>query len=307
MHGHSHDQHTDRHAAQHAEGRATQRRRLAFVLVIAAGYMVAEIVGGLYTGSLALLADAGHMGTDVAALALSLFAIWLAQRPASVEQTFGYHRVEILAALANGVALIAVALFIVFEAIERLGAPGEILGLPMLVVAFGGLIVNLLGLYLLHGNHDDNLNMRGAWLHVLSDAMGSVGAITAGALVWGFGWYWADPIASILIAALVVHASWLLLKETVGVLMEAAPPGVDVDEIRQALEETEAVASVHDLHVWTITSGLVSLSCHVCKSEELSSREILTALQELLKRRFSIEHVTIQIEPEDFEENGRVC
>ncbi|MBW2291124.1 MAG: cation transporter [Deltaproteobacteria bacterium] len=299
MHSHSHEHHT--------ENRLGQRRRLAFVLVLAASYMGAEIVGGLLTGSLALLADAGHMLTDVAALSLSLFAIWLAQRPAGVEQTFGYHRVEIIAALANGVALIAVALFIVVEAIERLGNPSEVLGLPMLLVALGGLIVNLIGLFVLSGSHGDNLNVRGAWLHVLSDALGSVGAITAGALVWGLGWYWADPVASLVIAALVVNASWFLLKETVGVLMEAAPSGLDVDEIRSALAGANGVVGVHDLHVWTITSGLISLSCHVSKTVDVPSRDVLTALQVLLKRDFGIEHVTIQIEPEGFEDNGRVC
>jgi len=299
MHSHSHEHHT--------ENRLGQRRRLAFVLVLAASYMCAEIVGGLLTGSLALLADAGHMLTDVAALSLSLFAIWLAQRPAGVEQTFGYHRVEIIAALANGVALIAVALFIVVEAIERLGNPSEVLGLPMLLVALGGLVVNLIGLFVLSGSHGDNLNVRGAWLHVLSDALGSVGAITAGALVWGLGWYWADPVASLVIAALVVNASWFLLKETVGVLMEAAPSGLDVDEIRSALAGANGVVGVHDLHVWTITSGLISLSCHVSKTVDVPSRDVLTALQVLLKRDFGIEHVTIQIEPEGFEDNGRVC
>lgn len=299
MHSHNHE--------HHAENRLGQRRRLAFVLVLAAAYMGAEVVGGLLTGSLALLADAGHMLTDVAALSLSLFAIWLAQRPAGVEQTFGYHRVEIIAALANGVALIAVALFIVVEAIERLGNPSEVLGLPMLLVALGGLVVNLIGLFVLSGSHGDNLNVRGAWLHVLSDALGSMGAITAGALVWGFGWHWADPVASLVIAALVVNASWFLLKETVGVLMEAAPSGLDVDEIRSALAEANGVVGVHDLHVWTITSGLVSLSCHVSKTVDVPSRDVLTALQALLKRDFGIEHVTIQIEPEGFEDNGQVC
>jgi len=299
MNSHSHE--------HHAENRVGQSRRLAFVLVLAASYMGAEIVGGLLTGSLALLADAGHMLTDVAALSLSLFAIWLAQRPAGVVQTFGYHRVEIIAALANGVALVAVALFIVVEAIERLGNPSEVLGLPMLLVALGGLIVNLIGLFALSGSHGDNLNVHGAWLHVLSDALGSVGAITAGALVWGLGWHWADPVASLLIAGLVVNASWFLLKETVGVLMEAAPSGLDVDEIRSALAGANGVVGTHDLHVWTITSGLVSLSCHVSKTVDVPSRDVLTALQTLLKRDFGIEHVTIQIEPEGFEDNGHVC
>ena len=299
MHSLAHD--------DHARSRADDRRRLSVTLALVATYLVAEVVGGLWTGSLALLADAGHMFSDVGALALSLFAIWLAQRPASVERTFGYHRVEILAALANAVALIVVVLLILREAIERLGAPREVLGAPMLFVAVGGLFVNLAGLWMLHGGKDSNLNVRGAWLHVLSDTLGSIGVIAAAFVVWAFGWSQADPIASIGIALLVIFASWQLLRETVGVLMEAAPGHIDVEEVRRVLCETRGVLSIHDLHVWTITSGFVSLSCHVESSHRVADHELLAALQELLRERFGIDHVTIQVEPPGFEGKARIC
>jgi cobalt-zinc-cadmium efflux system protein len=298
-HSHAHD--------EHSRSRAKDRRRLAVTLALVSLYLVAEVLGGLWTGSLALLADAGHMFSDVAALALSLFAIWLAQRPTTLERTFGYHRVEILAALANAVALVVVALLILSEAYERLGNPRDVLGAPMLLIAVGGLLVNLAGLWMLHGGKNSNLNVRGAWLHVLSDTLGSIGVITAAFLVWAFGWTQADPIASILIALLVIFASWQLIRETVGVLMEAAPGHIDVEEVRRALCETHGVLSIHDLHVWTITSGFVSLSCHVESSHRVPDHELLTTFQELLRERFGIEHVTIQIEPTGFEGKARVC
>jgi cobalt-zinc-cadmium efflux system protein len=270
-------------------------------------YLVAEVIGGLWTGSLALLADAGHMASDVAALGLSLFAMWLAERPAGTAHTFGYRRFEILAALANGVALVVVAIFIVIEAVERAQAPTPVMGGPMLAIAAGGLVVNLIGLAILHGGRDDSLNVRGAFLHVLSDALGSVGAMAAGACIWAFGWNLADPIASLVICLLVLHASWALLRETTDVLLEAAPAHLDVDEMRAALLAVPGVGSVHDLHVWTITSGMVSLSCHVRRAEPSKDADLLGQLQDVLQQRFRVHHVTIQVEPEDFEEAGQVC
>jgi len=299
VHSHAHD--------EHSRSRADDRRRLLVTLGLVSLYLIAEVLGGLWTGSLALLADAGHMFSDVAALALSLFAIWLAQRPTTVERTFGYHRVEILAALANGVALVAVALLILSEALERLSTPRDVLGAPMLLIAVGGLLVNLAGLWMLHGGKDSNLNVRGAWLHVLSDTLGSIGVITAAFLIWAFGWTQADPIASIAIALLVIFASWQLLRETVGVLMEAAPGHIDVEEVRRTLCETRGVLSIHDLHVWTITSGFVSLSCHVESSHQVPDDELLRTFQGVLHERFGIDHVTIQIEPAGFEGKARVC
>ena len=293
------------HDHGHPHGhRAGNRRRLAVTLVLAAGYMVAEVVGGLLTNSLALLADAGHMLSDVAALALSLFAVWIAERPPTPKRTYGYYRAEILAALANGATLIAISLFIFVEAYRRLGQPPEVHGPGMLAVAVGGLAVNVVGLWLLHGGRNESLNVRGAWLHVLTDALGSIGAIAAAALIWAFGWAWADPVASVLIGLLVIYSSWRLLAESVSVLMESAPKGIDVDEIHRAMKAVPGVLAVHDLHVWTITSGLDCLSAHVVAADPHAHAALLKTLRDTLHERFGLDHLTIQIEPEGFRESG---
>lgn len=304
-HEHSHD-----HDAVHGHEvghcshshRTGNRRRLLLTLILAGGYMIAEIIGGLLSNSLALLADAGHMASDVASLALSAFAIWLAERPADTRRTFGYHRAEILAALANAAALIGISIVILLEAVERLAAPPEVQGPLMMGVATGGLLVNIVGLMILHGGRKDNLNVRGAWLHVLSDALGSVAAIAAGAGIQFFGWYWADPVMSFLITLLIAFSSWRLLKDSVWVLMEGAPSNVDVETLKMALSEPDGVVEVHDLHVWTITSGLESLSCHVVSDDSRPYSAILTDLRDIVHDRFHIDHVTIQIEPEGFTE-----
>jgi cobalt-zinc-cadmium efflux system protein len=264
--------------------------------------MVAQFVGGLITGSLALVADAGHMLSDAAALALSLFALWIARRPAGPRQTYGYYRAEILAALANGATLIAIAILIFVEAYRRLNEPTEVLGGAMMAIACGGLAINVVGLWLLHPSHGGSLNIRAAWLHVLGDALGSVGAIAAAVLIWAFGWYWADPVASIVIAALVLVSSWALVKESVDVLMENTPKNLDIDQIRDAVVGLEGVADVHDLHVWSITSGWESLSAHVVVADGLDHSMVLGQVRQLLNERFGIDHVTIQIEPAGFEE-----
>ncbi len=247
-----------------------------------------------------MLADAGHMASDVAALALALFAIWVASRPSGNRWTYGRARAEILAALVQGAALVAVAILVVIEAIERLGstAPVSVVGQGLLAIATGGLLVNLAGLAILNAGRHDNLNVRGAWLHVLSDALGSVGAMTAGALIWAFGWTWADPVASLVISVLILGAAWHLLREALDVLMEAAPRHLDVDEILAALCTLGDVRAVHDLHVWAIGSGEVSLSCHVVVPEERKSAALLGEVYTLLGSRFGIDHATIQIEPE---------
>jgi len=289
------------------DARAHDRRRLAWVLALSALYLVAELLGGLFTGSLALLADAGHMLADVGALALALFAFWLAERPASAARTFGWRRFEILAALANGLVLAVVALGVAFEAVERIQTSRPVLGLPAFAIASGGLVVNLLGLLLLRHGRERSLNLRGAWLHLLGDALGSVAAMTAGLLIWAFDWRVADPLASLAIAGLVLRSAWSLLRETVDVLLEAAPPHLDVDELRAALLAEPGVASLHDLHVWTITSGMVSLSCHVHCSAEADGHAVLVRLQQLLRQRFDVHHATLQIEPAGFEEAAPVC
>jgi cobalt-zinc-cadmium efflux system protein len=291
-HGHRHDR------------RAGNRRRLALTLALAAGYTVAEVVGGLLTNSLALLADAGHMLSDVAALALSLFAVWVAARPPTPRRTYGYYRAEILAALANGATLVAVSVFIFVEAFHRLRQPPAVLAPAMLAVAVGGLAVNLTGLWLLHAGRRESLNVHGAWLHVLTDALGSVGAITAAGLIWAFGWAWADPVASVLIGLLVIYSSWRLLAESVSVLMESAPRGIDVDEVHRAMTGVPGVLAVHDLHVWSITTGLDCLSAHVVAADGHPHAALLKALRDTLHEQFGLDHLTVQIEPEGFEESA---
>jgi cobalt-zinc-cadmium efflux system protein len=287
-------------SARTLHGRSN-RRRLTIALVLTSAYLVAEVIGGLLTNSLALLADAGHMLTDVAALGLALFAVWLVERPASPQRTYGYLRAEILAALINGAALLAVCGWIVIEAVRRLQSPPEILGAGMFAVASGGLVVNLLVMRVLHGAHSENLNLRAAWLHVLGDALGSVAVIVGALLVWGFGWSWADPVASIAVALLIVVSAWGLVAEATSVLMESAPRGLDVDEVRSAILATPGVAGLHDLHIWSITTGLVCLSVHVVAQADLPRGVLLRRLRPMLHERFGIVHTTIQVEPDDYE------
>lgn len=288
------------HAAHH--GRSANRKRLTVVSLLAAAYMITEIVGGMITNSLALLADAGHMFSDAAALGLSLFAVWLAERPPTPQRTYGYYRSEILAALANGAALVAISVYIFIEALHRLRQPPEVAGAMMMWIAVGGLAVNVLSLWILGGGKEENLNVRGAWLHVLTDTLGSIGAIVAGALIWAFQWYLADPVISTLIGLLVIYSAWRLVAESVSVLMESAPRGIDVDEVRGSMTEVPGVVDVHDLHVWTITSGLDALSAHVVVEDGRRPALLLATLRNMLYDRFGIDHLTIQIEPEDFEE-----
>jgi cobalt-zinc-cadmium efflux system protein len=265
-------------------------------------YMVAEVIGGIITNSLALLADAGHMLSDAAALALALFATWIARRPATSPHTYGYYRSEILVALVNGATLVAVSIYIFAEAYGRIGEPPEVQGALMFGIATGGLLINLVCLVILNSGKTESLNVHGAWLHVLTDALGSVGAITAGALIWLFNWYWADPIASLLIGVLVLYSAWNLLKEAVMVLMECAPGHIDVDEVHNTLHEVVGVRSVHDLHIWTITSGLVALSAHITAEPNQPQQILLRQIGQVLHDRFGIDHTTIQVEPEGYEE-----
>lgn len=272
------------------------QRGLTITLVLVCLYMLAEVIGGLAANSLALLADAGHMLSDAAALGLALFAIRMAQKPATSERTYGYYRAEILAALVNGAALVVISVFILVEAWERFQDPQPVRAPLMLAVAVGGLIVNGIGLFVLSQGRKASLNLRGAWLHVLTDALGSAQAIVAGLLILWFDWLWADPLASVLIALLVAYSAWSLLRDSVAVLMEGSPAHIDVDEVRAALLAHPTVVEVHDLHIWTITSGLESLSAHVVVQQQPAT-DLLPALQGTLQDRFGIDHVTLQIEP----------
>ncbi len=292
------------HDGHQSSDRPRATRRLAFALPLLAGYMLAEIVGGLVTNSLALLADAGHMLSDVGALGLALFAAWVARRPADSARTFGYLRAEILAALVNAAGLFVVAVLVLVEAWRRLASPPEVQGLGMLLIATGGLGVNLVGLWLLSDARGESLNARGAWLHMLGDALGSVGAMASGLLVWALGWRWADPVASALISALIIFSGWGLLRESVSVLMESVPGGIDLDEVRGELRAIVGVAAVHDLHVWSIASDMVSLSCHLTSDGTRPARDVLADARSRLAGHFGIEHVTIQVEEQDFVQLG---
>lgn len=309
-HGHAHaapppaaaDAHAHEHAHSHNHVRTKDERRLFATLVLGVAYMGVEAVTGWLTGSLALVADAGHMLSDAAALAVTILALRVARLPEDAQRTYGYHRAEVLAAVLNGGALVAIGVGVLVEAVQRFGHPTAPLAGPMIAVAAGGLLVNLVGLLLLSGADRSGLNVRGAWLHLVSDALGSVGAIVAGVLVWQFGWAWADPAASVLIALLVLRSAYGLLKECVGVLMETAPAHIDTERLRGRLHSLPGVTGVHDIHVWTITSGIVAMSGHVVVGKGHDPCAVLRAASSCLKDDFGIWHSTIQVEPEDFEE-----
>jgi cobalt-zinc-cadmium efflux system protein len=302
-HGHNHQHGHEGHAHDgHARGGAA-RRRLLIVLLLTALYMLAEAAGGWLTGSLALLADAGHMLTDVAALALALTAAWFGSRPANPRKTYGYYRLEILAAFVNGVALALLSLFILYEAYERWNQPPVIeRGGLMMGVAAGGLLVNLVCAWLLHGDHERDLNMRGAWLHIMGDALGSAGALAAGALITFGGWYAADPLFGALVGLLIIYSSWNLIREATNVLLEGTPAHINLAAVEDAILKAEGVEEVHDLHVWTITSGREALSAHVVHSVAASPPELLRSLRVRLREEFGFDHLTIQMETADFED-----
>jgi cobalt-zinc-cadmium efflux system protein len=273
---HEHGGHAPhRHLSARAE---RSRRRLLIVLALTALYMLAEAFGGWFTGSLALLADAGHMLTDVAALALALMAVWF------------------------GVALVVMALLIFYQAYERWHDPREVESNLMIVIAAGGLAINLACAWLLHGDHHDDLNLHGAWLHIMGDALGSVGAIIAGVLMSAYGWYRADALFSAGIALLIVWSSWHLIKESTNVLLEGTPAHINLASVEEVIRTTEGVEGVHDLHVWTITSGREALSAHVVHAHTVVQPELLKELRVKLHDRFGVDHLTLQMETEDFED-----
>ncbi len=278
----------------------TFRRRsesnLKFALSITTVWFLLELVAAFYTNSLALLADAAHMLVDLAALTLSLFALKISSRPATPRKTYGYLRAEILAALANGIFLVIVSIYIFYEAFQRFTVPPEVKSMPMLVVAGSGLVANLGTAALLFRSREASLNIRGAFLHVAGDALGSVGAIVAGILMVLWHWYLADPIVSVVVSVLVLVSSWQLVSESVDVLLEGAPRGVSIPEMLTDLGTVDGVVSVHDLHVWSITSGMPAMSCHVVLRNGTDARVVLSALIRLMREKYRIEHTTIQIE-----------
>ena len=276
--------------------RARDTRRMAAALVLTCIIAVVEAIGGWLTGSLALLSDAGHMWTDVSALGLAMLAAWWAGRPANRKRTYGYVRLEILSALVNGVLLLAITVFIVVEAVERLQRPTPVILGPMAVVATIGLGANLLAMGFLHSGH--SLNTRSAFLHVLGDALSSVGVLVAAGVMALTGWHWVDPLISIGISVVVVVGGWRLLREAVDVLLETVPPHVDVEGVEKALAGIPRVTAVHDLHIWTVGSGMVALSAHLVVDEPSACENdtILVAAKRALVERFGIDHSTLQIE-----------
>ena len=277
------------------------------MLILALSYAGIELVGGILTGSLALLADSLHMISDVAALALSLLAVWMAARPASDRRTFGNSRAEILAALANGLALAVIAVFITVHAVERFITPNEVEGGGVMIVATGGLLINLFSLWILEAGRSESLNVRGAWLHVASDTLASVGVIIAGFGIWAYGWIWLDPTISIIVSVLVLFSAWHLIREALDVLMETVPGHLDPETIRSSLLAVPGVCALHCLHVWTIGSGEVSLSSHLVIDQEFEPEGLLRSVRQELTDRFEIEHTTIQIELSESTETEPAC
>jgi len=287
-HGHSH--------AGHEHGREQSKRALAITLGLTTAFLVAEVVGGLLTGSLALLADAAHMLSDSVSLGLALFAVWLAQRPATTQRTFGLKRAEILAALANGITLVAISIWIFIEAANRLSDPGEVEGGWVLVVAVLGLFVNGASIAVLHRGGADSLNVSAAMRHVIADLLGSVGVIVAALIILTTGWDYADPLVSILIGLLILASSWSILRDTTQILLEGAPPGIDVSDVGREMASVPGVVEVHDLHVWMITSGFSALAAHVLVAEEDDCHEKRLEVAAMLRERFGIDHATLQMD-----------
>jgi cobalt-zinc-cadmium efflux system protein len=282
------------HAQESSRGEG--RRAIAVVLALTASFTVAEVVGGLLTGSLALLADAGHMLSDNLSLGLALFAAWLAGWPATAERSFGFQRAEILAALFNGVTLVAISIWIFVEAYSRLREPPEILGGWMLAIAALGLLVNVAGAVILSRSGGENLNVQGALRHVIADALGSVGAMVAALIIILTGWRYADPLVSVVIGLLILGSSWTLLRDSTNILLEAAPRGINAEEVGRRMAGAQGVVEVHDLHIWTITSGFPALSAHVLvgQSEDCHARR--RDLEALLSREYGISHTTLQVD-----------
>ncbi|MDH7799749.1 MULTISPECIES: cation diffusion facilitator family transporter [unclassified Beijerinckia] len=293
--GHSHGAIPLTAAGQH-------KNQLRWALALTTSFMVVEVIGGLWTGSLALLADAAHMLTDAGGLALALIAIRFAERPATPQRTYGYVRAEVLSAMANAVVLLVLSIYILYEAYQRFLNPPDILGGPMLVVAVAGLAVNLISMRLLAGASSESLNVKGAYFEVLSDMLGSLGVIIAALFVMLTGWKLADPIIGAGIGLFIVPRTWILLKQAVHILLEGTPPEVDMALLEKTLLDIKGVTVVHDLHVWTLTSGLDAMTCHLVVEDMNQARPILIAANEAMDEKFGLTHTTIQIEDQSLRE-----
>lgn len=292
--GHDHDA-GDGHAHGHGH-RSESRGRLITVLGLTSGLMVAELIAGIYSHSLALMADAGHMLSDVASQILALLAMWFASRAPTPDKTYGYYRTEILASLINGVALVGISIFIVVEAVRRLSSPPEVQGSIMLVIAAVGLGVNLVSMRVLHSVAADSLNVKAAYLELMGDLLASAGVLVAAILINFTHWYIVDPMISVLIGLLILPRTWLLLAECTNILMEGTPRHIDLEGLRTALLGVQGVLDVHDMHVWTITSGLDAMSSHICVNKATPSDQVLSDVTRIAQKEFGIQHTTIQVE-----------
>lgn len=275
---------------------ARNKRALRAVFALTAFYLLVEVAGGLLTNSLALLADAGHMLTDVAGVGMALLAIRFAERPATPERTYGFHRIEILAALTNAVVLVGISFYILYEAYQRWFQPPEVNGRAMLWVAVVGLAVNIAGIFILRAGSSESLNMKGAYFEVLSDMLTSIGVIVAAIIMLTTGWYYADPLISAGIGLFILPRTWTLMKEAVGVLLEGVPSDVNLAALRETLKSVPGVANVHDLHVWSLTSGVNALSVHVVVADGASHTDFLNAIHVTITKNFKIGHITVQTE-----------
>lgn len=281
---------------------SANKKRLAIVFGLTTTYLIVEVIGGLATGSLALLADAGHMLTDVAGLGLALLAIRFAERPATPERTYGYYRVEILAALTNALVLIGVSIYILVEACERFRNPPAVDSGPMLLVAGAGLVINIIGIFILRRGSKESLNMKGAYFEVLSDMLTSIGVLVAGVIMLTTGWYFADPLISAGIGLFILPRTWALLREAVGILLEGTPSDVNLAAVRAAVGDLPGVREMHDLHVWTLTSGVNAMSAHVVILDDSLHDALLSAVHDTIRSNFKIAHVTVQLEREGWKD-----
>ena len=280
----------------HALPSTGNERALWAALLLTTTFLIAEVMAGVVYNSLALIADAAHMFTDAAALAIALAAIRVGRRPADAKRSYGYHRFEILAAAFNALLLFGVAFYILFEAWQRFRSPAEVQSLPMLAVAVLGLVVNLISIRLLRAGSDDNLNMKGAYLEVWSDMLGSLGVIAAALVIRFTGWSWVDAATAAAIGLWVLPRTWLLLKESLNILLEGTPQGIDVDEVASAMRAVDGVEDVHDLHVWALTSGKNSLTAHVVHAQGAEAGALIGRLKDVLADRFRVHHTTLQVE-----------
>lgn len=296
--GHDHG-----HASAATAG-AKHRKPLIIAFGLTAAYMLVELVTGLVTGSLALLSDAAHMGTDVLGLGMALAAITLAQREAPAQRTYGTYRLEVLAALANGLLLFGVAGYVLYEAWQRFASPPDVPGLPMMAVAAVGLIVNLISFRLLAAGSKESLNLKGAYLEVFADMLGSVGVIVAAVIIFTTGWRYADPLIGAGIGLFILPRTWKLTAQAVRILMEVAPPGLDVEQVRAQILTLPGVADVHDLHIWTVTSGMETATGHVVLADDAELHSVLDRVTALLAEEYHVTHATIQCEPGSHEEHA---